>query len=286
MLDRVSAPWHPEEMSLRIRHITFDCADPYRLARFWAQLLGYREDPREPNRPGAGEALLLDPQGTPGLLFIRVPEPKAVKNRVHLDVWPDAADASQLTRDQALPRVLELGGTLVEDHREPDGAGWIVLADPEGNEFCLERSRAERSASPETAADEHLRAELDHAYDSQLRLLGHARRRLAEITAQRKRLERELSVLAARTPTHPGLEALRAKARERARAEQRTQALVHELRAEVSSFRAEIERHRTDPEVRQTQSSLDQLNALLDTLPGVGSDQPSAVESGRVNDPR
>lgn len=258
-------------MSLRIRHITFDCAEPYLLARFWSDLLGYRENPRDPNLRDAQEALILDPQGTAGLLFIRVPEPKAAKNRVHFDVWPDAADGgAQLTRDQALQRALELGARLVDDRREPDGTGWIVLADPEGNEFCLERSRAERSASLESAADEHLRVELDHAYDSQLRLLGHARRRLAEIAAQRKRLDRDISVLAARSPSHPGLEALRAKARERARAEQRTQALVHELQAEVSSFRAEIERHRTDPEVRQTQSSIDQLNALLDTLPGVG----------------
>jgi catechol 2,3-dioxygenase-like lactoylglutathione lyase family enzyme len=260
-------------MSLRIRHITFDCADPYRLARFWAELLGYREDSRDPNRPEADEALLLDPQGAAGLLFIRVPEPKAAKNRVHFDVWPDAADGVPLTRDQALRRVLDLGARLVDDRREPDGTGWVVLADPEGNEFCLERSRAERSRSLESAADEHLRDELDHAYDSQLRLLGHARRRLAEIATQRKRLDRDISVLAARSPSHPGLEALRAKARERARAEQRTQALVHELQAEVSSFRAEIERHRTDPEVRQAQSSLDQLNALLDnTLPGFGGD--------------
>ena len=259
-------------MSLRIRHITFDCADPYRLARFWAELLGYREDSRDPNRPGTAEALLLDPQGTAGLLFIRVPEPKATKNRVHFDVWPDVADGVQLTRDQAMQRALDLGALLVDDRREPDGTGWIVLADPEGNEFCLERSRAERSPSLDSAADEHLRDELDHAYDSQLRLLGHARRRLAEIAAQRKRLDRDISVLAARSPSHPGLEALRAKSRERARAEQRTQALVHELQAEVSNFRAEIERHRTDPEVRQTQSSLDQLNALLDTLPGVGGD--------------
>jgi catechol 2,3-dioxygenase-like lactoylglutathione lyase family enzyme len=259
-------------MSVRIRHITFDCADPYRLAGFWADLLGYREDPRDPNRPEAAEALILDPQGAAGLLFLRVPEPKAVKNRVHFDIWPDAADGQQLSRDQALTRALQLGASLVDDRRELDGTGWAVLADPEGNEFCLERSRAERSASPEAASDEHLRSLLDQAYDSQLRLLGQARRRLDEIAAQRKRLERDLSVLAAKAPGDPGLEALRAKARERTRAEQRTQALVHELQAEVSSFRAEIERHRTDPEVGQTQNSLDQLNALLDTLPGVGGD--------------
>jgi catechol 2,3-dioxygenase-like lactoylglutathione lyase family enzyme len=258
-------------MNVRIRHVTFDCADPYRLAHFWADLLGYREDPRDPNRPEAEEALLLDPQGAAGLLFIRVPEHKAVKNRVHFDIWPDSADGL-LSRDQALERVLEIGASLVDDRREPDGTGWVVLADPEGNEFCLERSRAERSATFEAASDEQLRTALDHAYDNHLRLLDQARRRLAEIAAQRKRLERELSVLAAKAPGDPGLEALRAKARERVRAEQRTQALVHELQAEVSSFRAEIERHRTDPEVGQTQSSLDQLNALLDTLPGVGGD--------------
>lgn len=190
-------------MSVRIRHITFDCADPYRLAGFWADLLGYREDPRDPNRPGAQEALILDPQGAAGLLFLRVPEPKAVKNRVHFDIWPDAADGQQLSRDQALARALDLGATLVDDRREPDGPGWVVLADPEGNEFCLERSRAERSASPEAASDEHLRGLLDQAYDSQLRLLGQARRRLAEIAAQRKRLERDLSVLAAKAPATP-----------------------------------------------------------------------------------
>jgi catechol 2,3-dioxygenase-like lactoylglutathione lyase family enzyme len=257
-------------MSVRIRHITVDCADPYRLAGFWAALLGYREDPRDPNHPAADEALILDPQGTAGLLFLRVPEPKAVKNRLHFDIWPEVGDGPQLSRDQELVRVLELGAALVDDRREPDGSGWVVLADPEGNEFCLLRSRAERWTSPDAAADAHLRGQLDQAYDNQLRLLGLARRRLAEIAAQRKRLERDLSVLAAKAPGDAGLEALRAKARERTRAEQRTQALVHELQAEVSSFHAEIERHRTDPEVGQTQNSLDQLNALLDTLPGVG----------------
>lgn len=257
-------------MSLRIRHITLDCADPYSLSRFWAQLLGYREDPGDPNRPGRDEALLVDPQGTAGLLFIRVPEPKTVKNRLHFDVWPDGADG--LGRDQAIEHVLALGASLVDDHREQDGPGWVVLADPEGNEFCLERSMAERAVSAEAAADDHLRAELDDAYDRQLRLLGQVRRRLADIAAQRTRLERELSVLAARDSANPALEALRARVRERGRAEQRTQALAHELQAEVSSFRAEVERHRADPEVSQAQTSLDQLNALLDTLPGVGSD--------------
>ncbi|WP_063628127.1 VOC family protein [Actinospica robiniae] len=257
-------------MSLRIRHITFDCADPYRLAAFWSRLLGYREDPAEPNRPDAEEAALVDPQGESGLLFLRVPEPKAVKNRLHFDVWPDGLELSG--RDHALAHVLELGASVVDDRREPDGTGWIVLADPEGNEFCLLRSRAERYEDPESDAEDYLRAELDLAYDRQLRVLGHVRRRLADIGTQRKRLEIEVSVLAAQAPLDPALEAMRARVRERTRAEQRTQALAHELQAEISSFRAEIERHRADPEARQAQTSINQLNALLDTLPGVGTD--------------
>jgi hypothetical protein len=256
-------------MSLRIRHITVDCADPYRLAGFWGPLLGYREDPAAPNRPGAEEAQLLDPHGASGLLFLRVPERKAVKNRVHFDVWPDGADSAG--RDESLARALGLGARVVDDRREPDGTGWVVLADPEGNEFCLERSRAERYEAPESDAEDHLRAELDLAYDRQLRLLAHVRRRLADIGAQRKRLDLEVSVVAAQHPTDPGLEALRARVRERTRAEARAQALAHELQAEVSSFRAEIERHRADPVVRQAQTSIDQLNALLDTLPGMGT---------------
>jgi catechol 2,3-dioxygenase-like lactoylglutathione lyase family enzyme len=257
-------------MSLTIRHITFDCADPYRLAAFWSRLLGYREDPAAPNRPDAEEAALVDPRGEAGLLFLRVPEAKAAKNRLHFDLWPDGLESAG--RDQALVYACELGARVVDDRREPDGTGWVVLADPEGNEFCLLRSRAERHADPESDAQEDLRADLDLAYDRQLRLLGHVRRRLADIGGQRKRLEIEVSVLAAQDPLDPALEPLRARVRERTRAEQRTRALAHELQAEISSFRAEIERHRADPEARAAQTSINQLNALLDTLPGVGSD--------------
>ncbi len=77
-----------------------------------------------------------------------MPEPKTVKNRIHLDVQPDVA------RDEAFERVLELGGTLVADHRRPDGTGWITVGDPEGNELCLERSRAERGEPGPTALPE------------------------------------------------------------------------------------------------------------------------------------
>jgi len=64
-----------------------------------------------------------------------------VKNRVHLDLQP------QRPRDEEMARLVDLGATLVADHRRPDGTGWVILADPEGNEFCVERSEAERAAA-------------------------------------------------------------------------------------------------------------------------------------------
>jgi hypothetical protein len=118
-------------MTSRIRHVTFDCHDPRAVAPFWAAVLGYDLDPD-------GD-LVTDPRGLhPGLLFLPVPEPRAGKNRVHLDLVPDRP------RDEAVAEALALGGTLVADHRNPDGTGWAVLADPEGNELCIERSAAER----------------------------------------------------------------------------------------------------------------------------------------------
>jgi catechol 2,3-dioxygenase-like lactoylglutathione lyase family enzyme len=124
----------------RIHHITFDCLEPSALAGFWSALLGFTEDPLDPNLPEQDEALILDPSGHhPGLLFVRVPEDKAVKNRLHLDLQPVGL------RDDTVERVVDLGGRLVADHRKPDGTGWVVVADPEGNELCIERSAAERA---------------------------------------------------------------------------------------------------------------------------------------------
>jgi predicted enzyme related to lactoylglutathione lyase len=70
-----------------------------------------------------------------------IAEGKVAKNRVHLDLQP-----TDRTRDEEVERLLGLGAALVADHRNPDGTGWAVLADPEGNEFCVERSHAERAA--------------------------------------------------------------------------------------------------------------------------------------------
>jgi catechol 2,3-dioxygenase-like lactoylglutathione lyase family enzyme len=121
-----------------IRHITVDCADPYALSGFWSQVTGY---PRHPDaEPGGDTCLLVAPDGEgPGILFIRVPESKSGKNRWHLDVMP-----TDRTRDQEVERLAGLGAAAHEDHRKPDGTGWVTMADPEGNLFCVERSAAER----------------------------------------------------------------------------------------------------------------------------------------------
>ena len=129
-------------MTARPRNITFDCADPYQLATFWSQVTGYQEDPEDGNEPGDPEGFLVGPEDQPNLLFIAVPEPKSVKNRVHLDLQP-----TDRTRDEEVERLLGIGATLVADHRRSDGLGWVVLADPEGNELCIERSAAERAAT-------------------------------------------------------------------------------------------------------------------------------------------
>jgi predicted enzyme related to lactoylglutathione lyase len=122
-------------MTSVVRNIAIDCTDPYQLATFWSQVVGrpiYHED-----RPGDEEVGIDLPTGQT-LFFQRVPEDKAGKNRVHVCLQPDGP------RDGEVQRLLEIGAAMVEDHRRPDGAGWAVLADPEGNEFCVLRSMAER----------------------------------------------------------------------------------------------------------------------------------------------
>ncbi|MDH6137652.1 putative enzyme related to lactoylglutathione lyase [Kitasatospora sp. MAA4] len=129
-------------MSSALHSITFDCTDAYTLARFWSEVTGWPMGADDV--PGDPEAAVIPPAGTggPRLLFIAVPEPKAVKNRVHLDLQPQ-----DRTREEEVQRLLAVGATLVEDLRNPDGTGWAVLADPEGNELCVERSAAERAAT-------------------------------------------------------------------------------------------------------------------------------------------
>jgi predicted enzyme related to lactoylglutathione lyase len=127
-------------MGSMILNTCIDCADPYSLAEFWSRVLDIPMDPEDsPGDPEAG--FLHDPDRGRGLLFLRVPEKKTVKNRMHLCLQPDQA------RDREVVRLLGIGATLVDDRRHRDGAGWVVLADPEGNEFCVLRSAAERARS-------------------------------------------------------------------------------------------------------------------------------------------
>jgi hypothetical protein len=115
-------------MSLDWEQTIVDSRDPSSLGRWWADALGWvvvNDDPQEFEiRPSADRV--------PGLLFVHVTEPKSVKNRLHLDFRPD-------DRDAEVDRLLSLGAT-----REDIGQGersWVVLVDPEGNEFCVLRSR-------------------------------------------------------------------------------------------------------------------------------------------------
>jgi catechol 2,3-dioxygenase-like lactoylglutathione lyase family enzyme len=119
-------------MTSRISHTSFDARNAYAQSVFWSQVLGFVEDPDDPNEPGHEECLITSRDRRQLLLFLTVPDDKKVKNRVHLDLRP--VDS---TREQEAERILALGASQLADHRRPDGSGWITLADPEGNEFCI-----------------------------------------------------------------------------------------------------------------------------------------------------
>ena len=125
-------------MTSRISHTTIDSRDAYAQSVWWSQVLGMQEDPRDPNEPGDDECMIFSRDGWTRLLFIEVPEPKELKNRIHLDLRP-----TDVTQSEEIRRVLEIGATEVTDLRTPQGLGWMVLADPEGNEFCILRSDLE-----------------------------------------------------------------------------------------------------------------------------------------------
>lgn len=104
-----------------------DCRDPRRLAEFWAEAIGYREAAQ------TGAYTVLAPREGPGPEFVLqcVPEAKTVKNRMHLDIRADQLDV-------AVERLLSLGARRLQaDVLEEVGYRWVVMADPEGNEFCV-----------------------------------------------------------------------------------------------------------------------------------------------------
>lgn len=120
-------------MTSRISHTSVDAIDAYAQSVWWSKVLDFVEDPDDPNLPGHEECLITSPDLSQLLLFITVPDgAKKVKNRVHLDLRPTDRE-----REEEVERVLGLGATFIADHRRPDGSGWITLADPEGNEFCI-----------------------------------------------------------------------------------------------------------------------------------------------------
>ena len=117
----------------RLKDVCVDCADPWTLGHWWAEVLGYRVRPHDADdlaslraqgttRPEDDPVIAVDPLdgAGPTFFFIRVPEAKTVKNRVHVDVF---GDVKELVRH---------GATLLTRREE-----WTVMADPEGNEFCV-----------------------------------------------------------------------------------------------------------------------------------------------------
>ena len=140
--------------------ITFDSADPARLAAFWTEALGYRlQDPPQgfesweqaleamgvPPEWRYDAAAVVDPDGSgPRLFFQRVPELRQAKNRVHLDVRAAPGldgDARMAALEAEAGRLVSHGATRLQRYEPapPLGAGHIVMADPEGNEFCVLR---------------------------------------------------------------------------------------------------------------------------------------------------
>ena len=125
--------------------LVLDCSDPGELARFWSQALGYT------NVGAAGSyVMLVDPDGAmPKLLLQAVPEAKGTKNRMHLDIETPDIDAEAA-------RLESLGARRLDSDRHAEfGSNWVIMADPEGNEFCVcdagqpgEHGRADAARAP------------------------------------------------------------------------------------------------------------------------------------------
>jgi catechol 2,3-dioxygenase-like lactoylglutathione lyase family enzyme len=129
---------------VRIDAIVFDCADAAPLARFWAAALGWKMAPYDEDElerlaskgvydPEDDPSVMLEPpedSDLPALFFTEVPESKAAKNRVHLDVIAEVGLEDEVERLEGL-------GASVHNWSEEDGGVWCVMQDPEGNEFCV-----------------------------------------------------------------------------------------------------------------------------------------------------
>ena len=124
--------WQSPEMAIRIQCLCFDAADPARLAAFWEKALGWRRTHEEES-----EVVLEPPPGSPDegvapdLLFLKVPETKSLKNRLHLDLRPEDQSAEVARLEGFGARRVSVG--------QGENVTWVVMADPEGNEFDVLR---------------------------------------------------------------------------------------------------------------------------------------------------
>ena len=124
-------------MALSLQCITVDAQDPLALAQFWAEALGWKIGEDVNDIEVWIERELGDPNktGFPDILFLKVPDSKVVKNRLHLDLRPDDQDAEVARLEKLGAKKIEIGQSA-----EPT-CTWVVMADPEGNEFCILRER-------------------------------------------------------------------------------------------------------------------------------------------------
>jgi predicted enzyme related to lactoylglutathione lyase len=118
-------------MVSRWENLVVDAQDPARLARWWAEALGYQITYEKPDEV----EIRRTPDELPGLIFVPVPEQKRGKNRLHIDLRPHDQEGE-------VERLVNMGARHV-DVGQGDEVSWVVLADPEGNEFCVLRTAAE-----------------------------------------------------------------------------------------------------------------------------------------------
>ncbi|HJE52641.1 MAG TPA: VOC family protein [Tessaracoccus flavescens] len=135
-------------MALKWYTVVVDCRDPQAQAHWWAEALDWAVIYDTPHEAVVIPKLALEGDTEPaeydqwvrrgqGLVFVPVPEDKQIKNRLHMDLAPHTSQ----DRDAEIQRLLDLGATTVDVGQDPDQVTWTVLADPEGNEFCVLSSR-------------------------------------------------------------------------------------------------------------------------------------------------
>jgi hypothetical protein len=131
-------------MSIRWYSVVVDCRDFASLSRWWAEVLDWRIVYESDDEVVVAPPHAIDrtrdvppPERSPGLIFVPVPEPRTAKNRLHIDLAP-SPDAGQ---EAEVRRLEELGARRVDVGQDPEKVSWVVMADPEGNEFCVLSAR-------------------------------------------------------------------------------------------------------------------------------------------------